>query len=439
MAVFLTSPSDAGSVELLDPLPVAVSTVSAASKERINKQIPPNDQFTLTDASLKKSAVGSGFTIIPLPAFIYNRNEGAWIGGLTPLFRANDKGQVEDIFAPLYLHNDLIGETFTFNYYGYRSGTEQYHAIVSHATKVERTVDLSYIDTDFGEHHSIISLQANSGKSAFNRFYGFGQGSRSDQESNYALGDANLSVGGGININEAISLTATERVREVSIGNGVVSSLPQTLAAFPTAPGIDGAMVWGQSASFVYDTRDNPLTPLEGTYAKVMGESDQNYKTDNRDQWWRSTVEAKNFLPHDDDRAVLVTHALFDFLPIDSKGLVRQGVPFYERPSLGGETTLRGYGDGRFVSSYAVLFNVEERYTVIERSIMGNVIEVNVAPFLDFGRVGKTFGYNGVVKNMEFNPGVGVRLLARPNIASRMDIGFAHNGATVFVGLDYPF
>lgn len=285
----------AADVGLLDPRPVFVSTVSASEKESINKQIPPNKEFALTDKSLTRSAVGSGYTLIPLPAFVYNRNEGAWIGGLTPVFRANEKGQVEDIYAPLYMHNDLIGETLTFSYFGYRSGTRQYHAILSYATKVERTVDFSYKDTGFGDGSYIVGLQANSGKSAFNRFYGFGQGSSVDAESNYALGDANLVGSGGINLSDELSLVATERLRRVTIGNGVVSRLPQTPAAFPTAPGIEGAKIWGQGLTLTYDTRDNPLTPLEGSFAMVMAESDQNYQSDNRNQWWRTTVEAKNF------------------------------------------------------------------------------------------------------------------------------------------------
>ena len=434
------NPGSKSGLEVIHPiLPVVVSTVSPSITERINKQIPPNKDYVVTDATLEKSAVGSGYSVLPLPAFVYNRNEGAWVGGLMPVFRANTKGQVEDIFAPLYLHNNLVGETFTLNYFGYRSATKQYHVIVSHATKVERTIDLSYKDIGYDDGRYIVSLQANSGKSAFNRFYGFGNQSLEQSESNYAMGDANLVVSGGINISETLSIVGSERLRRVSIGNGVVSSLPQTKAAFPTAPGIDGARIWGQGATVSYDTRDNPLTTLTGTYAALTGEFDQNYKADNRDQWWRTTGEVRNYLPHDGDRAVFVSRAMFDFLPIDSKGLVPQGVPFYERPTLGGENTLRGFGDGRFVSSFALLFNVEERFAVMQRSVLGNVLELNIAPFLDFGRVGRTLGSNGVVDNMQFNPGIGFRLLARPNIASRLDVAYGHDGANVYVGLDYPF
>lgn len=446
LAAALAAPAAAGDlrqiakVKLMRPVvAVEISTVSAAARDLINAQTPPNAQPSVTDASLKKSAIGPGYTAIPLPAFVYNRNEGAWIGALMPIFRANAQGHIEDIYAPLYLHNNLIGETFTFNYFGYRSDTRQYHAIVSYATKVERVVDLSYKDIAFGGGRYIVSLQANSGKSAFNRFYGFGNKTIEHKESNYTMGDTNLKAGAGVNLGHSLSLVLTERVRFVSIENGVIASLPQTLRAFPTAPGLDGADLWGQGLTLAYDSRDNQLTPLHGTYATLAAEYLDNFETSNRGQWWRVTAEARNFLPHLDDRAVLVTHALFDALPIDSKGLVRHGVPFYERPTLGGETTLRGFGRGRFVGNYALLINVEERVSVFHRSVMGSVIEVELAPFLDCGRVDRYLTAQRTFSNLQYNPGLGLRVLARPNIAGRLDVASGRDGTAVYVGLDYPF
>ena len=435
LAALSAAPATAGTIDL----PIVVSTVSAAVKERINRQIPPNGEFILTDASLKKSAIGPGYTVIPLPAFTYNRNEGTWIGALTPIFRANARGQIEDIYAPLYLHNKLIGETLSINYYGYRAGTRQYHAILSAATKVERLVDLSYKDTGFRDGRYLAAFQFIAGKTAFNRFYGFGNRTGDQMESTYTMGETNVSASAGVNLKGALSLVATERFRHVTIENGVSTTLPQTLTAFPTAPGLDGADIWGQGLALAFDTRDNQLTPLKGTFARVNVEFDASYKTNNRAQWWRAGAEARDYRPHADNRAVFVSHFLIDTVAIDSKGLVREGVPFYERPTLGGENSLRGFGRGRFVSSFAILFNFEERIAVAQRSIMGNVIELGLTPFLDVGRVGRTFDVNGVIKNMQFNPGMGVRLLARPNIASRLDIAYGRDGANVFVGLDYPF
>jgi len=42
-------------------------------------------------------------------------------------------------------------------------------------------------------------------------------------------------------------------------------------------------------------------------------------------------------------------------------------------------------------------------------------------------------------RQFEFNPGLGVRAVVRPNIIGRVDVGFGHDGPAVFVGLGYPF
>lgn len=383
------------------------------------------------------SPVGAGYTLIPLPAFSYNRNEGTWVGALAPLFRANDQGEVEDIFAPLYLHNDKIGETLTMNYFGYREHSKQYHAVVSHATKIERTVDLSYRDSAAGNKgRFVVYLKADSGKSAFNRFYGLGPRTTDDDETIHSLGDSNIKLAGGLNLPRDIVLVFQERYRDVSLENGATDTLPQTLDKFPTTPGVHGADVWGQSLSVQHDTRDNSLTPLRGDLLSATVEYDQDFQTARHGKWARLTGEGRVFLPHRDDRAVFVVHGLIDA----AIGEVARRVPFYERPTLGGESSLRGYGRGRFISNTAVLLNLEERLSLARKAIMGNLIELEVSPFLDIGRTAPSLDSDGWVRFMRFNPGVGVRVLARPNIAGRLDLAWGgSDGANVFVGLDYPF
>jgi hypothetical protein len=425
---------------ILPPTTVDLSTVTAPAVLRINAQRPVGGQPMVTDTSLSSAAVGSGYTAIPLPAFEYNRNEGAWYGALVPIFRANAKGQVEDIFCPLYLHNDLIGETFTMNYFGYRDGTKQYHAIVSKATRIERTVDLSYNDSEFGEGgRYLVNLQANSGKSAFDRFFGFGNLSPNAAESNYAKDDSNLRLSGGIKLPHSLQLIADERYQRVVIDNGAVTSLPQTISAFPNLPGVQGAQLWAQGLTLAYDTRDNTQTPLNGAYATIGGEYYEDFETNDRGQWGRVTAEARDYVPNLDGRAVFVPHFLADLIPDNPRGYGADSVPFYERPSLGGENTLRGFGRERYVSDFALVFNFEERFGVFERAIMGNVVGVEVTPFLDVGRVGRISSAEATFRDAQFNPGVGVRALARPNIAARVDVADGRDGPNVFVGLDYPF
>lgn len=422
------------------PSTVDLSTVAAPAVQRINDQSPVRGQPVVTDVSLSSAAMGTGYTVVPLPAFEYDHNEGAWYGALVPIFRANARGQVEDIFCPLYLHNDLIGETFAMNYFGYREGTKQYHVVLSHATRIEHTIDLSYNDSAYGEDgRYLVNLQANSGRSAFDRFFGFGNLAPSSAESNYSKGDSNVSVGGGIKLAHSLQLIADERYQKVAIEDGAVTRLPQTIAAFPNLPGVQGAEIWAQGLTLAYDTRDNTQTPLNGAYATFKGEYYQDYETHDRGQWGRVTAEARDYVPNLDDHAVFVPHFLADLVPDNPRGYAPNSVPFYERPSLGGEDTLRGFGRERYVSDFALVFNVEERFGVFQRAIMGNVVGIEIAPFLDVGRVGRISSAPATLRDAQFNPGIGVRALARPNIAARVDVAEGRDGPNVFVGLDYPF
>ena len=433
LALLPSAPALAGSFDarLSSSAPTEQEVLRVNDQPAAKKAVP-----VVKDASLEKSAVGPGYTLIPLPAFSYNRNEGAWVGALAPIFRANDKGEVEDIYAPLYLHNKQIGETFTMNYFGYRDGTKQYHAVGSYATHIERTIDVSYKDTNAGDDGDfIIYLKGDSGKSAFNRFYGLGDRTADQQESIYTLGDSNIKVAGGVNLPNDLSLIAQERFREVVIENGATDTLPQTLNLFAGTPGLEGADIWGQSLQLQHDSRDNQLTPLSGDLATLTAEYTRDYQLAIHPNWWRFTAEGRKFFAHHDGRAVFVVHGLLDAVV----GEVRRTVPFYERPTLGGENTLRGYGRGRFVSNSAILLNLEERLSLVRRSVMGNLIELEIAPFLDIGRTARSFNTDDTFRYMQFNPGVGVRVLARPNIAGRLDIAWGQDGANVFVGLDYPF
>ena len=61
-----------------------------------------------------------------------------------------------------------------------------------------------------------------------------------------------------------------------------------------------------------------------------------------------------------------------------------------------------------------------------------------VAPFIDLGSVTESL-LTADTHSFEFNPGIGIRAVVRPNIVGRLDIGVGRNGPALFVGLGYPF
>ncbi len=371
------------------------------------------------------------FSVFPVPAFGYSRNEGAYYGFLVPMLRSNANGHLEDIIAPQYLHNTYIGETLTMNYYGYPSDTTQYRAILSYSTKVQREIDLSYKNVGAGGGRYILAGQASWFKNPFRRFFGIGSQTNESNETSYTSKEILVDLTVGIHLAQDIALMWSERFHHVRVGKGIINTLPEIQEGFPTINGIDGADIWGHKLTFRYDTRDRQLISTQGTYVNVSVEWNRNFKPQPVTDWWRTTVDARHLVPHFHNRLVFVSHLYAD--------TVNGGAPpFYERPTLGGEDSLRAFGRSRFIDSTALVVNLEERVLIRQQKIFGYLLDFQVAPFIDIGRVGSHFSSNTIL-HPQVNPGIGFRFLARPHIVGRVDVAYGKDGANVFAGLDYPF
>lgn len=403
------------------------------TKETVPTEItesPSQDVHPKQEHVLKSLPAKGGYTVIPLPAFSYTRNENYWVGALMPILRANDKEEIEDIFAPQYLHNKFVGETFSLNYYGYRNETVQYRAIASYATQVERHFELGYKNTGAGGGRYVLAAEVNWFKNAFARFFGIGNNTPEADESTYTSREANVRLSGGLNLKNDLVVLWTERYRDVRIEDGVIDTLPQTKARFNGITGIEGAQIFGHRLTLLYDTRDNLLTPVRGTYVSLYGELAHNLHVEGPDRWFRISLDARQMVPHASGRMVFVARLMLDMV-------FSRGIPFYERPMLGGENTLRGFGLNRFIDDNLYLINLEERIRVLEKRVFDNPLEFELAPFLDVGRVDDDLFTR--LKDTQFNPGVGLRVLSRPNVVGRIDVAYGKDGGNVFVGLDYPF
>lgn len=442
----LFAPSLVDAQEIYGPSKPQQSIPSVQDKEggrEVSSKELADDLDHSVEHALKSLPAKSDYTVIPLPAFAYNRNEGYWAGGLTPILKANSKGDVEDIWAPQYIYNQKVGQGGSLNYFGYPSDTEQYHALTWYSEKLDQGVDLGYKNLSAGGGgRYIFAADFAAFKNPFARFFGLGSRTTEAQETNYTSRELLIKLTAGINLTQDLSLMLTERYHNVRVDNGIVVSLPGTAQLFPTIPGIEGAQVLGHGLTVRYDTRDSQLIPTKGTYVNVLAEFNQNLTPNEENQWGHAVLDARHLIPHSSDQNVFVSRILFNgvFGQIERSG-TKLGVPFYEQPMLGGEDTLRAFGRSRYIGSWAVLANLEERITVLNQTMFDHELHLEIAPFLDIGRVGQS----GVkaehlfLKNVQFNPGVGLRLLAKPTVVGRLDVAYGRDGSNVFVGLDYPF
>ena len=445
MPLLVLAPTVAGAEAVHGPMRPETSNASVGDQEAEHKGAPKElieEPASGEEHALKSLPVKSDYTVIPLPAFSYNRNERYWVGALAPILKANSKGSIEDIWAPLYEFNPLVGHTGNLSYFSYPSDNEQYHAIAWYSQKINEGVELGYKNVAAGGGRYILAADFSAFKNPFARFFGFGNGAPEGAETNFTSRELGAKVTAGINLTPDVSLMFTERLRIVRVDDGVVTSLSATKQVFPAAPGIQGAEVLGHGLTFRYDTRNNQLLPTKGTYVNVLAEFNQNLQPNEENQWGHVNFDARYLMPHASDRMVFVSRVMFNgvFGQIENQ-TASLGVPFYEQSTLGGEDTLRAFGRNRYIDYYAVLANLEERIAVLQQRLFGHEIEFQLAPFLDMGRVGPSSVkfVDLFFRNVQFNPGAGIRVLAKPNVVGRLDIAYGGDGGNVFVGIDYPF
>ena len=402
---------------------------------------PIDDSGHPAEHALKSLPTKSNYTIIPIPAFAYNRNEGYWVGVNPPILKADSKGEVREVLMPQYMYNQLIGHYGSLNYYAYPSDREQYRALAWFGQKLDQGVDFGYKNLNAGGY--IFAADFTAFKDPFERFFGFGGGTPQAQETNYTKRELLVKLTAGIRLTPDLALMLTERYRNVRVDTGIVDSLPRTAQQFPTIPGIQGAQVLGHGLTLRYDTRDSQLMPTKGTYVNILAEFNQNLQPHEENQWGRVVFDARHFIPHASNRMTFVARLLLDGVlgQTERRGPEQLGVPFYEQPTLGGENTLRAFGRGRYVGSWAALVNLEERVTVLNKTMFDINTHLEIAPFLDLGEVGQNSAkaLQPFLKNLQINPGIGFRLLIKPTVVSRFDVAYGSDGGNVFVGIDYPF
>ncbi|TAL10379.1 MAG: hypothetical protein EPO02_07890 [Nitrospirae bacterium] len=377
-------------------------------------------------------ARGEETTYFVIPAVATAKNDGTDVGVIVPYIFADDEGRVTKIIAPMYIHNEFMGSRATLNLFRYPARGEQIKLIASITEKTERKLmlDVQKLFLNGGKY----SLEGNVGffKNGTARFYGIGNQTREDQQTNYTDRELVGFITGGVYVGPGRRVTWTERLRNVEVQVGAVPNVPYTQSVFSAIRGTGGATVWGHKLAFLDDTRDDTLTPTVGSYFTMFAELAQSLTADTNTVFSRYGFDYRVLLPNQTKQYTFVFRARLDATVGGDE------IPFFERSSLGGQNTLRAFGVGRFVDNHALVLSAEERVQLFHLKVFGTVAEVEVAPFLDVGKVTNTFRYRAF-SEYEANPGIGFRAIARPNVVARVDLATGNEGRAIFAGLDFPF
>lgn len=377
------------------------------------------------------AAAAAEVSLIPLPAFDTDPNSGETYGVLPVLLFRDGSDQVRSILAPSVTYNDIRGSTGTFRYFSYPNAFERFEVVGSYSENIERKLDLHYRNLGLfaGRFHADIQLLHD--RDAAIRFFGVGPTSKKEDETNMTLEVTGLYAIFGVNITPTARLSLGETIQRFDVRRGGVPILPFTRDRFPDLPGVGGATVHAQRMALTYDDRDSLTAPTQGLLVSVFAEASTALLGSGSD-YVKSGVESVYLRPLLEKRVIFVVRGLVEAISGDAT------TPFQVRPSLGGENTLRGFGDNRFFGDARVLLNAETRLRVLRLRLFGVTAEIEVAPFIDVGKVFKS-SEQLLNRRVEVTPGVGFRGLAAPSVVGHIEVGVSREGPAIFVGLDYPF
>jgi hypothetical protein len=373
---------------------------------------------------------------IPVPLIATDPNSGVTVGLIPTVVTTDENHDVRRIVAPDVLYNPDFGFGVHARIFAYSSADTQWSAVAGIKERVEREFDGEYEigRTREGPWSVLYSLIYDRNGSA--RFYGIGNQTRRRAQTNYTDQQDWAQVQLGFNLNHTWQILYTARMKVVDVLPGTLNGIASIQTRFHGTLGTNKQLL--NRFSVVYDSRDDTTVPTRGMKWVVYAGAASKQGLFNNSSYSEAGIDGRGFWPVAPD-IVLAAHLSLRYLPS------AKDVPFWALSSLGGgqveiggQQPLRGFGDGRFYDRNSFSTTVELRRKVFTFDAVTTKLDIEVAPFVDFGRV---FAHSNTNPLFHVHPvvGVGFRGIARPFVVGYVDIGFGSEGAAVFTGLNYPF
>jgi len=421
-------------------------TAAPPAPSSTNPVIAQRTKFSLTQPDTWEYLFDvSNFTLmdpdtwpfIPIPEAATDPNGGTTVGLIAAFLVHDQNGGIESILAPDLNYNTTLGFGGGFRYLAYPSPDTQWYITATANIDKARRVDLYYATGRTREEWWSWEGRFFWENDPTERFFGVGNESSENNETNYMIEQLYGQFMLGFNFNENLQLAIIERPRYVRISTGAFDSNPFIGTLFPTVKGLDGGTEWLTTFMATYDTRDATDLPRSGGLARAFwGIADR--RLGSSVSYNRFGAELRRYIPIN-DRVTIAGHLFVQFTPAGNE------TPFWSMARLGGyesrlwdQQTLRGYGAGRFVDNNLEVANVEVRTRVWEADLFNTHGILELAPFLEAGKVSHRITDNPLNR---FHPvgGMGFRAIVEPFVVGYVDIGQGSEGPAVFSGINYAF
>jgi len=192
-----------------------------------------------------------------------------------------------------------------------------------------------------------------------------------------------------------------------------------------------------QSVTLTRDTRDSTSVPQNGTryslYAGVVSRALASSVS-----YTFVGLDARGYYSFASDYT-LAWHLAMRYMPSALEA------PFWAMSSLGGDRSvlgerepLRSDGADRYVDHDLFAVGAELRKRVASLDAFGTRVNIELAPFIDNGKVSGTTD-TSYVSRLHTAVGLGVRAVATPYVVGYVDVGYGSGRTAVFSGINYPF
>ncbi len=374
---------------------------------------------------------------IPIPEFDTAPHSGLTLGLIPTVLRTNARDEIEQIIAPDIIHSQYFGWGSRARVFGFPSDDTQWSVVGGLKQRVEREFDGRYATGQTRGGRYTWSLEAIYDRSGIPRFFGLGNTSVRASETSYVDNQGRLEALFGRNITRALQMAYVARLRYVDVLPGVLRRLPSIETRFPGLKGIGTEHELQHRLMLVYDTRDSLTIPQDGARYVVYG-GFASRAVGSSVSYDYLGAEARRYWPLGRD-FTLAWHAQLRYMPS------ARNAPFWALSSLGGDRSvlaerepLRAYGDDRFIDRHMFATGIEARTRVVNLNAFGTRISLELAPFLDLGKVFAGMG-ESPLSHLHKGAGLGIRAVASPFVVGYVDIGYGHEKASAFSGLNYPF
>jgi outer membrane protein assembly factor BamA len=375
----------------------------------------------------------AGRSVIPIPEIITDPNEGNTFGILTVILFTDEKDEIRYMLAPDARYNPTMGFYPTIRLFGYPTPTRRYSLVVGKSTTKDENYEAEFTDRGLWDGRVFVLTSAFFEKDSTERFFGFGNDSDEDEESNYTSVATVAQATPGVWLLPNLNLTYRMRIKRFAVEEGQVDGIPFIATEHPTVRdrGLETGVYWAHQMAIAYDSRDEIDIPRSGALALLYTEA-ADRALGSSTSFVKFGVEWRNFIPLRKGNPIVALRALADYTSGSGD------TPFWELSSLGGRRTLRAFGSDRFIDFNRSLASAEVRTRVWQRRLFGVNAELELAPFLEAGQVFRHVA-ESPVSDLHLAYGLGFRGVVRPQIVGFVDIGAGSEGAAIFTGVNYPF